>query len=116
MSWRQHSSSEVTFKRDFSGVCSIRLTQLPTHDLKLDAGLYIQQSIHKYGMDAVPPAITPSLPAIFTEPLGSTLLTPAETHDFQVVTGGLLFLLSIRGNIALEVNFLCSRNYSLRPP
>ena len=108
---RQRYGEEVTFSRDSDGVCSVRVSHLPTHDIKLDVGPYIQKFLHKCGMDDVPPALTPSLPGLFAAPLDDTPLTPAEKHDFQVVTGGLVFLLPIRFDIALEVNFLCSRNH-----
>jgi len=99
--------SDLSFSRDSSGVCSVRLTRLPNNDVKLDAGHYIAKQLVKWGMTHLPPALTPSLPGLFAAPLDPT---PTDRHDFQVVNGGLIHLLPIRGDIALEVGYLCSRN------
>ena len=50
-SFKGQYGEEVTFNRDSNEACSIRLTYLPNHDLKLDADSYIQKSLHKCGMD-----------------------------------------------------------------
>ena len=55
-------------------------------------------------MDNVPPALTPSLPGLFTTPTYDVLLDPAGKHDFQVVNGTMVFPLAVRGDVALEIN------------
>ena len=57
---RERYGKEVTFTRESSEVCSVRLARLPTGDVKLDCGPYILKMLHKCGMDDVPPALTPS--------------------------------------------------------
>jgi len=98
---------EVSFNRSSLGVCSVRVTRYPNHSVKLDVGPYIQKCLTKWGMDKVPPSLTPSLPGLFAAPRDNTL---TDRHDFQVVNGGLIHLLPIRGDVALEVGYLCSRN------
>ena len=101
---------DVSFSRNSDGICSVRFTRLSNGDLKLDCGPYIRKQLAKWGMDNVPPALTSSLPGLFTTPTDDVLLDPAGKHDFQVVNGTMVFPLAVRGDVAFEINLLCSRN------
>ena len=107
---KKRYGEEVTFTRDSAGVCSVRLTRLPTGDVKLDCGPYILKMLHKCGMDDVPPALTPSLPGLFAEKGDRKPLGPADKRDYQAVNGMLIHPMSTRFDLLLEIGHLCSRN------
>ena len=101
---------DVPFRDVSEGICGVRLTRHPNHDVTLDMEQHIRKSVLvKCGMDAVPPALTPSLPDFFDAP---TDTTPTNIKDFQSANGCLIHLLPIRYDIRKEVIHLCTRNKS----
>ena len=66
--------------------------------------------LHKYGMDDVPAALTPSLLGLFAEKSDRKLLGPADKRDYQAVNGILNHPMSTRFDLLLEIGHLCSRN------
>ena len=101
---------DVPFRDVSEGICGVRLTRHSNHDVTLDMEQHIRKSVLvKCGMDAVPPALTPSLPDFFDAP---TDTTPTDIKDFQSANGCLIHLLPIRYDIRKEVIHLCTRNKS----
>ena len=105
---RKRYGADVPFNPESAGICGVRLTRHPNHDITLDMGNHILKSVlPKCGMDNVPPSLTPSLPGFFDPPLDTT---PANSKEFQSANGCLIHLLPIRYDIRKEVIHLCSRN------
>ena len=99
---------DVPFRPVSEGICGVRLTRHPNHDVTLDMEKHILKSVlPKCGMDEVPPALTPSLPDFFDAP---TDATPTDIKTFQSANGCLIHLLPIRYDIRKEVVHLCTRN------
>ena len=105
---RKRYGIDVPFRPESEGICGVRLTRHPNHDITLDMSNHIVKSVlPKCGMDKVPPSLTPSLPGFFDAP---TDATPANIKEFQSANGCLIHLLPIRYDIRKEVIHLCSRN------
>ena len=99
---------DVPFRPVSEGICGVRLTRHPNHDVSLDMEKHILKSVlPKCGMDKVPPALTPSLPDFFDAPTDNT---PTDIKEFQSANGCLIHLLPIRYDIRKEVIHLCTRN------
>ena len=87
--------------------CGIGFTRHQSGALSLDVSKYIAKLLHSSGMDDVPPALTPSLPGLFSEPSDTT---PFDATEFQRVNGGLVWMLPVRYDIRKEVIHLCRAN------
>jgi hypothetical protein len=90
-----------------SGTCGIKLERNPDHSIKLHMGPFLTKLLHRAGMDAVPPALTPSLPGLFELPANTTTI---DRPAFQRTVGALVYTLPIRGDIAKEIKHLCGRS------
>ena len=105
---KERYGADVPFRRESSGICGVRITRHADHSVTADMGQYILEVLlPKCGMDNVPPALTPSLGALFDPPDD---LTPFDAKIFQSANGGLLHLLPVRHDVRKEVVYLCTRN------
>jgi hypothetical protein len=105
---------EIDFNDESTGVCGVELTRHADHSCSLSLGKYIRKLLTKAGMDAVPPALCPSIDIFredtITQPPAPAPPTPVDAEQFQRINGSLVFLLPIRHDIRKEVTYLCSKN------
>ena len=107
---KKRYGEDVPFRRESEGICGVRLTRHPNHDVTLDMKKHIMQSVlPKCGMDKLPPALTPSMSNFFDPPSDTT---PANATEYLRANGCLIHLLPIRHDIRKEVVHLCTRNKS----
>lgn len=99
----------IAFNDASTGVCGVRLTPHADHSCTLDQGANILKFLHQFGMDLLPPALTPSTANFFDPPSDLTLV---DCTRFLRINGTLLFLLAIRHGIKKEVVHLCARKSS----
>jgi hypothetical protein len=98
---------DILFEEDSKGICGVDVTKHPDLSLTMTFAPYLRKLLHRVGMDAVPPALTPSLPGFFDPPT-DTRLVPSK--PFRSIQGALIFLLPLRHDVHKEITHLCGRN------
>lgn len=102
--------ADVPFNDSSSGMCSVEFQRHANHSVSLSVGKFIRKTLAKYGFDDVAPALTPSLPDLFSIDPTSPPLSPALANVFRRINGSLIWPSAVRFDIAKEVSFLSRRN------
>ena len=97
----------ITFNDKCTSICGITVTRHTDHSITLDYGAHLTTFLTKAGMDALPPALSPSLPNFFHEPIDPT---PVDATAYQRINGSLLFYAPLRNDCRKEIIHLNTKN------
>ena len=83
------------------------MTRYPTGAIAFDMSKHITKTLHKLGMDNVPPALTPCSLDLFNDPTDNT---PADQTKYQRIVGDLTYISRNRHDIAKNIFAHQTRN------